>query len=140
MKKLLILFTIAFPTYVLAGDSIPESFYKPDIKNCDQQFKRDISENGSNASMDTASDNQIKCYENAAHKIIDKYYSKQSKMMKEDLRHSITAFHKTSQQMHRPDSCYGQCGSIAALSAYSSTLKFMKLYIDELVKSANTNW
>lgn len=144
MKNKLMLLLFIFLTLPACAISEPivikEHSYKPDMIKCDNAFQENISKNSSDANMADAADIQIVCYEKIGHKIIDAYYKNQASDMKKSLRDTIDAFHITSKQMHNPDECYGKCGSIATLSAYSSTLEFIKLYIKEISISSQANW
>lgn len=106
MRELFLAFLLIIPMTVSAQTLISESFYKSDIEKCDKQFRQDIDKNTTGSGMIMAADSQVTCYESVAHKIIDKYYSKQSKAMKNSLRESITAYKKTSNDMYNPDRCY----------------------------------
>lgn len=90
--------------------------------------------------MIAATDSQVVCYESVAHKIINKYYSKQSGTMKNNLHESITAYKKTANDMYNPDRCYNECGNLSALMAYSPTLDFIKNYIEHLTNAINSNF
>ena len=137
MKQLITIFLLLFPIYVYADNVLD---YKTDIEKCDKQFKHDMDRNLTAAEMIVATDSQVVCYESVAHKIIDKYYSKQSESMKNNLRESITAYKKTANDMYNPDRCYNECGNLTALMAYNPVLDFVKNYIEHLTNAVNSNF
>lgn len=140
MRELFLAFLLIIPMTVSAQTLISKSFYKSDIEKCEKQFRQDIDKNTTGSGMIMAADSQVTCYESVAHKIIDKYYSKQSKAMKNNLRESITAYKKTSNDMYNPDRCYNECGNLTALLAYTPTLDFVKNYIEHLTDAINSNF
>ncbi len=140
MKRLFLAFFFIFPITISAQTSISESFYKHDLEKCDQNFKQNVNKNSSGSGMILAADSQVVCYESVAHKIIDKYYSKQSESMKNNLRGLITAYKQTSDDMYNPDVCYNDCGNLSALMAYTPTLDFINNYISHLISAINTKF
>lgn len=137
MKQLITIFLLVLPISAYAENVLN---YKPDIEKCDKQFKHDMDGNLTAAEMIVATDSQVVCYESVAHKIIDKYYSKQSETMKNNLRESITAYTKTANDMYNPDRCYNECGNLTALMAYNPVLDFIKNYIEHLTNAVNANF
>ncbi len=137
MKQLITIFLLALPISTYAETTLN---YKPDIEKCDKQFKNDMVGILTASDMIAATDSQVVCYESVADKIIDKYYSKQSGTMKNNLHESITAYKKTANDMYNPDRCYNECGNLSALMAYSPTLDFIKNYIEHLTNAINSNF
>jgi len=137
MKQLIGILLLILPISTYAESALN---YKPDIEKCDKQFEHDMDKNLTAAEMITATDSQVVCYESVAHKIIDKYYSKQSKTMKNNLHESITAYKKTANDMYNPDRCYNECGNLTVLMAYSPILDFIKNYIEHLTDAINSNF
>ncbi len=137
MKQLITIFLLILPISAYAENVLN---YKPDIEKCDKQFKHDMDGNLTAAEMIVATDSQVVCYESVAHKIIDKYYSKQSETMKNNLRESITAYTKTANDMYNPDRCYNECGNLTALMADSPILDFVKSYIEHLTNAVTANF
>lgn len=137
MKQLIGILLLILPISTYAESALN---YKPDIEKCDKQFEHDMDKNLTAAEMITATDLQVVCYESVAHKIIDKYYSKQSKTMKNNLHESITAYKKTANDMYNPDRCYNECGNLTVLMAYSPILDFIKNYIEHLTDAINSNF
>ncbi len=137
MKQLIAIFLLVLPISTYAETALS---YKTDIEKCDKQFEHDMDRNLTAAEMIAATDSQVVCYESVAHKIIDKYYSKQSKPMKNNLHESITAYKRTADDMYNPDRCYNECGNLTALMAYSPTLDFIKNYIEHLTDAINSNF
>ena len=137
MKKLITIFLLVFPIFTYAETLLN---YKTDIEKCDKQFEHDMDGNLTSAEMIAATDSQVICYESVAHKIIDKYYSKQSEPMKNNLRESIIAYKKTANDMYNPDRCYNECGNLTALMAYSPILDFVKSYIEHLTNAINSDF
>lgn len=133
MKQLITIFLLIFPISAYAE-------YKTDIEKCDEQFEHDVDRNLTASEMIATTDSQVVCYESVAHKIIDKYYSKQSEVMKNNLRESITAYKKTANDMYNPDRCYNACGNLTALMAYSPVLDFIKNYIEHLTNAINSDF
>ena len=133
MKQLITIFLLILPISAYAENVLN---YKPDIEKCDKQFKHDMDGNLTAAEMIVATDSQVVCYESVAHKIIDKYYSKQSEVMKNNLRESITAYTKTANDIR----CYNECGNLTALMAYNPVLDFIKNYIEHLTNAVTANF
>lgn len=137
MKQLIVIFLLVLPISTYAKTALN---YETDIEKCDKQFEHDMDRNLTAAEMIAATDSRVVCYESVAHKIIDKYYSKQSKIMKINLRDSIMAYKKTANNMYNPDRCYNECGNLTALMAYDPTLDFVKNYIKHLTDAINSNF
>lgn len=137
MRLLTIIFLLVLPMSAYAGTTLD---YKSDIEKCDEQFEQDIDTNLTAAGMIAATDSQVICYESVAHKIIDKYYSRQSKIMKNNLHESITSYKKAANDMYNPDRCYNECGNLTVLMAYTPVLDFVKNYIVHLTNAINSDF
>lgn len=108
--------------------------YREQIQQCDETAKYDLEFGDlTTTGMANSVDKQIDCYEDIAHKIIDKHYTQTATEMKQHLKEFINSAYTVSGDMNTPDECYPQCGTVIINLSRNDTAHIIEKYLLTLV-------
>lgn len=131
MKKItLIIIILLFSTANVFAEDM--SSYKQKLEQCEKQQEIFVNkkENQSTAKMKQSMYDLNNCYEQVAYEIIDKYYTKNSREVKENLVNFLKSTYAiTGDAYLSHDFCPGYCGSMHNLMYTSDTFHFLKKVI-----------
>jgi hypothetical protein len=115
--------------------------YRNDLRKCDAVAKQKLNspEYLTTIGMNKAVAEQIDCYKNIAHQIIDQDYKQNADDMKDNLADYIEVSARMVGYINRPDSCYPYCGTIVSIASANASLEHTKKYLDMLI-NGDTSW
>jgi hypothetical protein len=141
MKKLslalLAIAAISFSNLSFAQDYIEEDAekkYTEKLKACDITYEEELNTLTAASDLQDSSDKVIKCYENIANEIIEKYYVETSAEHKRNLNNYIkSAYNINSSIAEKQDFCLPNCGSLSKTEAKAITADMIKYLTEQYI-------
>lgn len=137
-KKILIIIGLLF-----SANSFAEGYevYQNQSNSCDEEYEDKLESNFSNLQEYYKSSKSVQfnydlknCYEKVAYKIIDKHYTKESKLMKSKLDAiAKSSYDLNSDIQELNDMCYRKCGSMVNVISSEQTSEIYKKFVENMI-------